>query len=194
MLETYVRPTFQKLLIDPLLKLQLLQKTNPLVLTLLSGILGILACPLIALHITWISLIPLILSGYLDVLDGSLARTQNRSSSQGAVFDIFTDRIVEFSIIFGLYLAYPHSRSLLSILMLGSIFLCVTSFLVVGIFSQNSSSKSFHYSPGLIERAESFIFFSAMIVFPSLFTPLSILFTLLVLLTTTTRLFQFASQ
>lgn len=191
MLESHLRPTFQKYLIIPFLKLPFLQKTAPLFLTFLSGVLGILTCVLIALHLRILALIPLILSGYLDVLDGSLARHQNRSSPKGAVFDIFTDRLVEFSIILGLYLAYPETRALPIILMLGSIFLCITSFLVVGIFSENTTSKSFHYSAGLIERAEAFIFFGAMIVFPALFTPLAYLFVALVLVTTGTRLKQF---
>ena len=192
MLETTLRPTFQKWLIDPLLPL--LQKTSPLFLTFLSGILGLIACPLIAFHYRLFALIPLILSGYLDVLDGSLARFQNTSSQKGAVFDIFTDRLVELLIILGLYLAEPASRALLTFLMLGSIFLCITSFLVVGIFTENNTSKSFHYSPGIIERAEAFLFFGAMILFPTLFTPLALLFIALVLLTTTIRLVQFSKS
>ena len=194
MLETHLRPTFQKCLIDPCLKLPFLQKTEPLFLTFLSGVLGILTCVLIALHFRSLALIPLILSGYLDVLDGSLARHLSRSSPKGAIFDIFTDRLVEFSIILGLYLAYPQTRALPIILMLGSIFLCVTSFLVVGIFTENTASKSFHYSPGLIERAEAFLFFGAMILFPSFFRPLAYLFVALVLLTTTVRLTQFSKK
>ena len=191
MLETHLRPTFQKWLITPFLNLPFLQKTAPLVLTFLSGVLGILTCALIALHFRSLTLIPLILSGYLDVLDGSLARHRNCSSPKGAVFDIFTDRLVELFIILGLYFAAPETRALPIILMLGSIFLCITSFLVVGIFTENTTSKSFHYSPGLIERAETFLFFVAMILFPSLFTPLAYLFVTLVLVTTATRLHQF---
>ena len=194
MLETHLRPTFQKWLIAPFLNLHLLQKTSPLFLTLLTGILGLITCPLIAFHFKYIALIPLILSGYLDVLDGSLARHHKQSSPKGAVFDIFSDRLVEVLIILGLYLAAPETRALPSLLMLGSSFLCVTSFLVVGIFTENSSSKSFHYSPGLIERAEAFLFFVAMILFPALFTPLAYLFTTLVLITTATRLTQFANN
>ena len=78
--------------------------------------------------------------------------------------------------------------------MLGSILLCVTSFLVVGIFSENSSKKGFYYSPGLIERLEAFIFFICMLVLPMYFEALSIIFTILVVMTTVIRVMQFRTQ
>lgn len=77
--------------------------------------------------------------------------------------------------------------------MLTSILLCVTSFLVVGIFTEKQTEKSFYYSPGLIERGEAFFFFILMILFPSYFVLLSSLFILLVLLTTAIRVVQFAN-
>ena len=76
--------------------------------------------------------------------------------------------------------------------MLGSILLCITSFLVVGIFTPNHSSKSFHYSPGLIERAEAFLFFIVMIFVPYYFTFFAFLFATLVALTALIRLWQFS--
>ncbi len=159
-------------------------------LTLASLLTGSLAASFIALGYVWIPTLLLLLSGYLDMLDGSLARFQGTSSPSGAVLDIISDRVVEFAVVLGLYLVQGSERGLLSLCMLGSIFLCVTSFLVVGIFSQNTSTKSFHYSSGLIERAEAFIFFIALIVFPTFFAPLAIAFTALVLYTTAHRLMQ----
>jgi hypothetical protein len=79
-----------------------------------------------------------------------------------------------------------------SLLMLGSILICVTSFLVVGIFLENTSQKSFYYSPGLIERAEAFLFFVLMILFSKAFSILAVIFSILVFLTAALRLYQFA--
>ena len=78
--------------------------------------------------------------------------------------------------------------------MLGSMLLCITSFLVVGIFVANDSHKSFHYNPGIMERAEAFIFFIAMMLWPSAFVGLAMLFSLLVTLTAIIRLTQFYKQ
>lgn len=131
------------------------------------------------------------LSGFCDTLDGSLARAKNLSSPRGAVLDIVSDRLVELAILIGLYLYAPQERGLLVIGMLGGAFLCVTTFLVVGIFQENHSEKSFHYSPGIMERTEAFIFFSLMILLPPFFASLAILFIGLTSLTAFIRITQF---
>ncbi|KTD20952.1 cytochrome oxidase-like protein [Legionella lansingensis] len=190
MLEQSVRPLYQKCLVDPLAR-RITHKIGPLPVTLLSGACGLLFIPAIILNYPLIAIGFLLISGYCDTLDGTLARLQNSTSSLGTVFDIMMDRLVEFSVILGLYLVAPEERSLAIILMLGSILLCITSFLVVGIFTPNDSQKSFHYSPGLMERAEAFIFFILMTILPQYFILLAFLFTFLVSLTAVIRLKQF---
>lgn len=143
------------------------------------------------MHKTIPALAMLLLSGFLDILDGSVARFKNKTSQFGAVLDITGDRLVEFCVILGLYLYEPETRSLNCLLMLGSVLLCVTSFLVVGIFTPNQTDKGFHYSPGLMERAEAFIFFFLMIACPPAFSSLSYLFSTLVFLTAFVRLWEF---
>jgi phosphatidylglycerophosphate synthase len=149
-------------------------------------------CPLLVFGWSKWALTALLFSGFLDTIDGSLARHTQRASSQGAALDICCDRLVEFSIVLGLYLVDPVTRGFDTLLMLGSVLLCVTTFLVAGIFSEQSSYKSFYYSPGLIERTEAFILFFAMIAWPSQFYWLAPLFTLLVMLTAAIRLWQFS--
>jgi len=136
-----------------------------------------------------LSIFLLLLSGYFDTLDGSLARFQGKTSDFGSVLDILCDRIVEFAVVMGLFYHYQVAEC--SLYMLGSMLLCITSFLVVGIFSENSSHKSFHYSAGLMERGEAFLFFVMMISLPALFAALSYLFSALVFLTAVIRLYQF---
>jgi phosphatidylglycerophosphate synthase len=143
---------------------------------------------------SFIAVLCLALSGFLDTLDGSIARHTQRASPKGAALDIISDRVVEFVIILSLFLIDPASRALPSLFMLGSVLICITSFLIVGIFTQNESQKSFHYSPGLMERAEAFIFFAAMILFPLAFPVLSALFSLLVAITALIHIFQFFHQ
>lgn len=194
MIEAHLRNTYQKYCVDPLLRLKVFRKVHPIALTLLACLLGASVLPLLSLGFTTSALFFLIASGALDTLDGSLARREDKTSNQGAALDITCDRLVEFAVILGLFFIDPSLRGLPSLLMLGSVLLCVTSFLIVGVFTQNNSEKSFHYSPGLIERAEAFLFFAAMILFPSLFIPLAYLFSFLVLLTAAIRLTQFFKQ
>ncbi|MDF1760733.1 MAG: CDP-alcohol phosphatidyltransferase family protein [Coxiellaceae bacterium] len=193
MLETYWRPTLQHRIFNPLaMWLHQSKRITPNGLTYAAGITGILSAICIGFAWPWIAVLLLIISGLLDVLDGTLARLTQLSSHFGCVLDIVMDRIVEFSIIAGLFSVDSHHRAALSLAMLGSTLLCVTSFLVVGIFSQSENNgKGFHYSPGLIERAEAFIFFIAMILLPSWFSGLAIAYTILVLVTTIIRLVQF---
>ncbi len=155
---------------------------------------GLAAMPCIALGISYWALGCLLISGYLDALDGSVARQRNLCSDFGAACDICSDRLVECTTIMGLLLYAPAERGVFCLAMLSAVILCVTTFLVVGIFTANSGAKSFHYSPGLMERAEAFLFFTAMILWPAAFAPLSVLFTLLVLWTAVQRLVQFGAQ
>ncbi len=190
MIDSYGRTFYQKLIIDPVLPM--FSFFSPIKVTFFALITGISVLPLLATKYAIAAFFMLLFSGFLDTLDGSIARFKNQTTPFGTVFDIVGDRIVEFSVILGLYLYQPEERSLSCLLMLGSILLCITSFLVVGIFTQNKTEKSFHYSPGIIERAEAFIFFSIMILFPASFSIVSYLFMVLVFLTTLIRLFQFA--
>lgn len=197
MFEKYLRPLYQYSLVDPLAqKLMSWSFLHPSHITLIGCFIGISSA--FALSFGWMvmGLFLLLVSGYFDTLDGTVARHKNLTSQFGTVLDIVCDRIVEFSIIVSFYSI--HKTGYLSLFMLGSILICVTSFLVVGIFSENSTEKGFYYSPGLIERGEAFFFFGLMICFPSFFPLLAVVFSLLVFLTTGVRLFQchqhFSSQ
>lgn len=188
MIDSYFRSPYQRLCVDPLAARI---PANANLITLLACFFGVLTLPLLQVS-AWLAAGALLVSGYLDTLDGTIARAQGRTSPAGAALDILCDRVVECAVVIGLFLVDP-ARAVLCLAMLASILLCVTSFLVVGVFSANESEKSFHYSPGLIERCEAFLFFLAMMLLPKLFTPLAALFTLLVTLTAVIRMRQFMS-
>ncbi len=190
MIEHYLRQQYQRILVNPLAEI-LKNKTTANQITVLSGFLGLLVLPALILHHTVLAVSMLCLSGWCDTLDGTLARLNQNSSDWGSVLDIMTDRFVEFIVVFALFAAAPQQRGVWALLMLGSMLLCITSFLVVGIFTVNDSHKSFHYSPGLIERAEAFVFFIAMMLWPHAFSFLALLFTGLVSATAVHRLKQF---
>ncbi len=193
MIEQGVRSYYEKVFIDPVLK-RLSAKVSPNLVTSMAGVFGVLIFPALVTGHVWLSILLLALSGYCDVLDGSLARLRNCTSSWGTVLDIVMDRVVEISTIMALWAVDSAGRSLSCLCMLACITLCITSFLVVGIFSDQQTDKSFDYSPGLMERAEAFLFFAFMMIIPNWFIQLSIAFCLLVLYTAVVRLWQFRCQ
>ena len=194
MIDSNFRTPYQRLVIHPLLKWKTIHRFSPQLFTLLGMLTGVLVPFCLYFQSSILALIFLTLSGFFDTLDGSLARHLGKTSPKGAALDITADRLVEFAIILGLYLYFPQKRALLTLGMLGATLICVTTFLVVAIFEQNDSEKSFHYSPGLIERAEAFICFALMILFPFLFTPLAIVFIILTLITACIRIKQFIQR
>ena len=190
MIEEYCKHHYQKLLVNPIAHC-LGKRVSANKITWLSGFFGLLIFPALFLHQTTLAIALLLLSGYCDTLDGALARFNHSSSDWGSALDITVDRLVEWVVVFALWSVQPSLRSLWCLLMLGSMLLCITSFLVVGIFSVNQSQKSFHYSPGLMERTEAIFFFILMMLWPTAFAYLAFAFTSLVTLTAVKRLMQF---
>lgn len=191
MLESHFRTHYQKLLVDDF-AIIISKFVSPNLVTVYGTLFGIAAAIFLGLGHTYLALFLLLISGYLDSLDGTIARITGHDTQFGSALDIICDRIVEFSVIYGLYLVDPLTRATTVIWILGSVLICICSFLVVGIFTQNNSEKNFHYSPGIIERFETFLFFFAMILLPNYFTYLSYAFILLVTITALLRMREFA--
>lgn len=163
---------------------------HPNVATILGLLTGVATLPLLIYGHNLLAILFLCISGFFDLLDGPLARINEKVSPRGAALDITSDRFVEFFVVLGLFIY--TDQALPSILLLGSILICVTTFLVVGIFADNGTEKSFYYSPGLIERFEAFIFFAFMMGYPKYFGPLAYLAAGLIFLTALMRLSEFA--
>ena len=144
-----------------------------------SGIFVYLGQPILALVVLW-------LSGFLDAVDGSMAR-KTKSSAWGTLLDISYDRVVEISVILGLAFLYPDSMWAL-LLLACSIIWAMTIFLTVGALTEKKGMKSFYYQAGLAERTEGFILFSLMILFPSYLTLLTLVFLAVELFTAFQRL------
>jgi len=192
MLDSCFRSFYQTFLINTLLPRMLHYKLSPHLFTLAALLFGIGTLPALYFSQPFAAITLILLSGFFDTLDGSIARAQNQTTAQGAVYDIAADRVVESSIIIGLYFVDPETRGLPCLLMMASAFICVTTFLVVGIFLKNKGEKGFHYSIGIIERTEAFLFFVAMILFPSLFFVFASAFSILVSLTALVRVWEFS--
>ena len=193
MLETFFKKAFCATLVDwVVLFLQRWPRLKPYHITFLALSTGVIGALLIALGVKWVALTMIIFSGYLDVLDGPFARATGQVSNSGCVCDIVSDRVVEAAIIIGFYVRFGHG--ILSLFMLSATLICVTSFLVVSMFLERDGEMSFTYSPGIIQRAEAFCFFSAMLIFEKWQAQFGWLFVILVCLTVVVRLRQFIKK
>ncbi|MBK2007280.1 CDP-alcohol phosphatidyltransferase family protein, partial [Francisella orientalis] len=93
MIEQKIRPAFQRIFVDNVAKL-VAPIIAPNAVTILSLICGLVAAVSFFIN-QYLCVFLLLLSGYLDILDGSVARLQNSSSSFGTMLDILSDRFVE---------------------------------------------------------------------------------------------------
>ena len=86
--------------------------------TILAMLIGVSSGIFIYLDYNYIGVLVLWLSGYLDAVDGTIARETNSSSAFGTIMDITFDRMVEASVIIGVasrYRELSYSAMLLSI-------------------------------------------------------------------------------
>ncbi|UII54153.1 CDP-alcohol phosphatidyltransferase family protein [Cytobacillus spongiae] len=120
-----------------------------------SGIWFFYNQPILAVIFLW-------LSGYLDAVDGSMAR-MTKPSPWGTVMDVTFDRLVEISVILGIAFLYPELQWALLLLSVSIIF-SITIFLTVGAVSEKQGMKSFYYQAGVAERTEGFIFLTLMML------------------------------
>lgn len=102
MLES-LRPFLTKIL-NPLIKHL---NINPNIITIISPFIAIVAAYGFSNHLLIIGTISILFSGFLDVVDGAIARYHNKTSKFGAFLDStmdrFADAIIYIGIIFGGY-------------------------------------------------------------------------------------------
>ena len=152
-----------------------------MILGALSGVFIYLSMPITSIVFLW-------LSGYLDAVDGTIARIKG-STYFGTVMDVTFDRVVEIIIIIGVALSNPDQR--LNLVILAScIILSMTIFLTTGIMTNKISDKSFYYQTGLAERTEGFIMFSFMIFFKGYLTLIISIFSIMILITAIQRFIE----
>jgi phosphatidylglycerophosphate synthase len=164
MLDTHARKYVQPA-IEFVAKRFLIWGWTPTGVTWLAFLLGAGSGFLIAFNQLILAVVILWISGYLDAVDGTMARLSGRTSAWGTLLDITFDRLVEISVIIGLAIAFPEATLILLLLSVSIIF-SMTVFLTVGALSEKKGVKSFYYQAGLAERTEGFLLFSVMILLP----------------------------
>ncbi len=150
--------------------------------TIFGLLLGILSALFVYLNNTILALVLLYISGICDILDGNMAIEKGMSSPLGTLMDISFDRIIEVSIILAIAFRTPEYMPIM-LLLLASIVISISIFLTVGILVSKESHKSFFYATGIMERTESFILFSLLIIFPKYIFIIGLIGALLILIT-----------
>ena len=164
-------------------------KLTPNNVTILAILLGVSTSIFLYFDMQIIAVTLLWVSGYLDAVDGAMARRSNSSSSFGTLLDIVSDRIVEVSIVLVLGLKFVDVRYNLIVLTV-CILMSMTIFLTVGALSEKKGVKSFYYQAGVVERSEGFIFFSLMILIPSYLGIITNIFSILIIITAIQRFLE----
>jgi len=172
-----------------LLVVSIILKKTPNNVTILALLLGISTSIFLYFDMQIIAVTLLWVSGYLDAVDGAMARRSNSSSSFGTLLDIVSDRIVEVSIVLVLGLKFVDVRYNLIVLTV-CILMSMTIFLTVGALSEKKGVKSFYYQAGVAERSEGFIFFSLMILIPSYLGIITNIFSILIIITAIQRFLE----
>ena len=154
--------------------------TAALVVGIGAGVTLYFGYPVPAVGLLW-------LSGFLDAVDGSMARQSEMSSPAGAMYDIVSDRIVELSIFWALAVRYPESLYAM-LALVTAVLLSMTVFLTTGMLAPKNSGKSFYYQAGLMERTEGFIASTVMMLFSQWIVLLTWLYAALIGVTIVQRL------
>ena len=145
---------------------------SPNTITITAFILGIICCLLIVSKYLIAALAVLWLSGFMDVMDGTIARIQNKSTIIGMYLDLILDRMVESVVILGFVIAFPEYFISYTFFFIFALF-NFTTFTVAAAVLKNQGPKGVHYDSGIIERTEAFIAFSLMMIFPD-FIPVTL--------------------
>lgn len=167
--------------------------------TLTSGALGVAAGFVIAEgEFTW-GLFLILASRLLDGLDGAVARA-TRITDFGGFLDIVADFVFYVSVPIGFGLA-DAGNQLFALLLVASFALTGVSFLAYatiaakrGITTAAHGKKSFFYSTGLAEGAETIAAFVLMCLAPSWFAAIASLYAILCVLTVFQRVFAAAAE
>ncbi len=157
--------------------------------TVIALLVGIATSIFIYFDMKIIAVIMLWLSGYLDAVDGAIARTTKTTSMFGTLMDITFDRVVETSMVLAIGLKYVDVRINLIVLLI-MIIISMTIFLTVGALAEKQGMKSFYYQAGVAERSEGFLLFTLMILFPSQLILFTNLFSLIIFITIIQRIVE----
>jgi phosphatidylglycerophosphate synthase len=109
----------------------------------------------------------LLLSGFLDAVDGRVARLGEGPTLWGGVLDLTFDRVVEASVLLGIAVPRPDLH-VPGLVLAATWYVNLCVFLAVGAASEKQGEKLIDYPPGLLERGEALIFAFVVVALPAI--------------------------
>lgn len=162
--------------------------------TLAGLVPALMAAGAIANEMYLAGLFLIIINRVFDGLDGAIART-NGITGFGGYLDTLADYVFYVAVPIGFAFAIPANTPA-SLLLVASFTLTSVSFLAfaaitakLGRQEESHGTKSFNYSTGLAEGAETIVAFLAMCIFPQQFVIIAIGFAILCILTVLQRIY-----
>lgn len=189
MIETYMRTKVQPFFDKVTYTLCIPYRISPNMVTLFAFITGVISAVCIYTNYLLAALFFLSVSGICDILDGTIARLTNQTKKIGAYIDLISDRMVEATIILGFTFLYPQYY-LAYIIFFVAVLLHFSTFVAAGALFPNMGEKSMHYDRSIVERAEAFVVFACMMIFPFYIFEILMFFNFLVITAGLTRFFR----
>jgi phosphatidylglycerophosphate synthase len=162
--------------------------------TALGFALGLSAAALVAAQLYWVALGVLLVSRFLDGLDGAIAR-QTRLTDVGGYLDITLDFIVYACVVFAFALADPQRNALAAAFLTTSFMGPASTFLAYAIFAAKHGitteirgAKSLYYLGGLTEGFETILALCLMCAFPDWFPVIAVVYGIMCWITAGTRI------
>lgn len=147
--------------------------------TLLGLGFGLLMAVMIVLGAWPAALLALAVSRLADGLDGAVARARG-ATDFGGYLDITADFLFYGAVPLAFVLRDPTANGAAGAFLLASFYVNGASFLGFavlaakrGLETRAQGEKTLYYSAGLLEGAETILFFAALCLFPSAFVPLA---------------------
>jgi phosphatidylglycerophosphate synthase len=162
--------------------------------TVAGFVVGLAAAGFIAGSYYWVGLGLLLLSRFMDGLDGAIAR-QTKLTDLGGFLDITLDFIFYASVVFAFALAAPEKNALAAAFLTASFMAPAATFLTYAIFAQKHGitteirgAKSLYYLGGLTEGFETIFALCLMCVFPDWFPVIAVVYGIMCWITGGTRI------
>ncbi len=162
--------------------------------TVVGFALGMVAAALIASQLYWAGLGLLLLSRFMDGLDGAIAR-KTRPTDVGGYLDITLDFIFYAAVVFAFALADPARNALAAAFLTTSFMAPAATFLAYAIFAAKHNitteirgAKSLYYLGGLTEGFETIFALCLMCAFPDWFAVIAVIYGLMCWITAGTRI------
>jgi len=162
--------------------------------TLAGLVMGLTAASLIALGLTLLALLPLLVSRFLDGLDGAVARA-TRKTDFGGTLDFACDVAFYGAVPLAFVVLDPGATGVAGAFLLVTFYVNAATFLGYAVLaerrkltSQRHGAKTLYFTGGLAEGTETIAVFAAMCLFPAAFPWLAWGFGALCMVTAVARL------